>query len=65
MTTALFQTPGTFGFCDGRQTASAYVLFNQRGHQRLALRSIAARTGRLRDIVDETSDTFIDYSQKQ
>ena len=42
----------------------AYVLFNQRGHQRLALRSIAARTGRLRDIVDETSDTFIDYSQK-
>ncbi len=42
----------------------AYVLFNQRGHQRLALRSIAAQTGHLRDIVNETSETFIDYSQK-
>jgi len=46
---------------DSRQ---AYVLFNQRGHQLVSLRSIDARTGRLQDIVNETSDTFIDYSQK-
>ncbi len=45
-------------------SARAYVLFNQRGHQQLALRSIDARTGHLRDIVNETSETFIDYSQK-
>ena len=45
-------------------SARAYVLFNQRGHQQLALRSIEAQTGLLRDIVNETSETFIDYSQK-
>ena len=45
-------------------SAQAYILFNQRGHQQLSLRSIDARTGRLQDIVNETSETFIDYSQK-
>ena len=45
-------------------SARAYVLFNQRGHQKLALRSIDSRTGHLQDIVNETSETFIDYSQK-
>ena len=45
-------------------SSQAYVLFNQRGHQQLSLRSIDAQTGRLRDIINETSETFIDYSQK-
>ncbi len=45
-------------------SSRAYVLFNQRGHQQVSLRSIDAQTGRLQDIVNETSETFIDYSQK-
>ena len=45
-------------------SSQAYVLFNKRGHQQVSLRSIDARTGRLQDIVNETSETFIDYSQK-
>ena len=42
----------------------AFVLYNQRGHQKLALRAIDASSGQLKDIVDETVDTFVDYSQK-
>ena len=42
----------------------AYVLYNRRGHQQLALRSIDAETGEVKDIVNETSQTFVDYSQK-
>ncbi len=41
----------------------AYVMYNRRGHQELSLRCIE-RDGRVRDIVKETSKTFIDYSQK-
>ena len=45
-------------------SSRAYVLFNKRGHQQLTLRSIDPKTGHLQDIVNETSKTFIDYSQK-
>ena len=40
------------------------VLYNRRGHQQLAVRAIDAKTGAVRTIVDETSKTFVDYSQK-
>ena len=43
---------------------NAYVLFNQRGHQRLALFSINAQSGEVKKIIDEKSKTFVDYSQK-
>ena len=43
---------------------TVYVLYNRRGHGQLALRSIDPTNGRVKDIINETSDTFIDYSQK-
>ena len=39
-------------------------LFNQRGHQVVRIIGVDAATGRARAIVDETSKTFVDYSQK-
>jgi len=40
-------------------------LYNQRGHQILRIISVDAVTGKPRDIVDEQSETFIDYAGKQ
>jgi dipeptidyl-peptidase-4 len=39
-------------------------LYNQRGHQVLRVVAVDAATGAARAIVDEKSDTFIDYSGK-
>ncbi|GMV26060.1 MAG: hypothetical protein AMXMBFR58_20910 [Phycisphaerae bacterium] len=39
-------------------------VFNQRGHQALRVIAVDAATGRASAIIDETSPTFIDYSQK-
>jgi dipeptidyl aminopeptidase/acylaminoacyl peptidase len=39
-------------------------LYNQRGHQVLRVVSVDAATGAAKTIVDEKSDTFIDYSGK-
>ena len=39
-------------------------LYNQRGHQVLRVVAVDAATGEARAIVDETSTTFVDYSQK-
>ena len=39
-------------------------LYNQRGHQVLRLLSLDAKTGELSTIVNEESETFIDYSRK-
>ena len=41
-----------------------YCLYNRRGHQQLALRSIDAKSGRVKTLIDEKSKTFVDYSQK-
>ncbi len=43
---------------------TVYCLVNHRGHQRLQVLAIDARTGKIRTIVDERSETFVDYSQK-
>ncbi|MEW4489167.1 DPP IV N-terminal domain-containing protein [Thalassoglobus sp. JC818] len=40
-------------------------VYNQRGHQVLRVISVDAETGKARTIVDEQSDTFIDYAYKQ
>jgi len=40
-------------------------LYNQRGHQVLRIISVGAATGQPRAVVDEQSETFIDYSGKQ
>ena len=39
-------------------------LFNQRGHQTLKLVGFSPETGAARAIIDEQSDTFIDYTRK-
>jgi dipeptidyl aminopeptidase/acylaminoacyl peptidase len=39
-------------------------LFNQRGHQALRLVAVDGATGDARSVIDESSKTFIDYSQK-
>jgi len=46
---------------DGREV---YCLYNRRGHQQLTLYAIDAATGAVRTVVEERSDTFVDYSQK-
>lgn len=43
---------------------TVYCLYNRRGHQKLALYAIDAETGAVRTVVEETSPTFVDYSQK-
>ncbi len=41
-----------------------YYLYNERGHQTLRVVRVDAETGESRVIIDETSDTFINYSNK-
>ena len=41
-----------------------FCLYNRRGHQLLRLCAIDASTGAVRTVVEETSPTFVDYSQK-
>jgi dipeptidyl aminopeptidase/acylaminoacyl peptidase len=40
-------------------------LYNQRGHQVLRIISVDAATGQSRTVIDEQSETFIDYSGKR
>ena len=47
-----------------KDSRSAHILFNQRGHEELALLSIDSSTGKVTDLVRESPDTFVDYSQK-
>jgi len=45
-------------------SAEFTLLYNQRGHQALRLLAVDAATGSVRTIIDETNETFIDYSGK-
>ena len=47
-----------------KDSRSAHILYNKRGHQELALLSIDSSTGKVTDLVRESPDTFVDYSQK-
>lgn len=44
---------------------SVRMVYNQRGHQRLAVLAIDVADGKTRAIVDEVSNTFVDYAGKQ
>ncbi|MBI1312117.1 prolyl oligopeptidase family serine peptidase [bacterium] len=46
-------------------SSRCFYVYNQRGHQVLRVLSIDASTGEVKVIVDEQSDTFIDYAYKQ
>ena len=43
---------------------SLTMLYNERGHQTLRLIRVDASSGEARSVIEETSGTFIDYSQK-
>lgn len=61
----LFKNPWSLGdFRWSRDSSRFTFLYNQRGHQVLRLISIDPETGATRAIIDESSETFIDYSQK-
>ncbi len=42
-----------------------HFVYNQRGHQVLRLVGIHGETGQVRSVIDEQSETFIDYAYKQ
>ena len=46
-------------------SSCCFYVYNQRGHQVLRVLSIDATSGEVKAIVDEHSDTFIDYAYKQ
>ncbi|HEX7861416.1 MAG TPA: DPP IV N-terminal domain-containing protein [Verrucomicrobiae bacterium] len=41
-----------------------FFLYNQRGHQVLRIVGVDATTGKTRAVIDETSETFVNYSGK-
>lgn len=46
-------------------SSAVVMVYNQRGHQVLRVVEINAETGKTRVIIDEQSDTFIDYAGKK
>lgn len=51
---------------DWREDSRAFSFeYNQRGHQAYKVIEVDASTGNLKVLVNETSDTFIDYSSKK
>lgn len=59
--------PNSWGLNDYRWAADSSrftFVHNQRGHQVLRIISVDAATGEARTVIEETSPTFIDYSQK-
>ena len=47
-----------------KDSRTVHILFNKRGHRELVLLSIDSITGKVTDLVRESSETFVDYSQK-
>jgi dipeptidyl aminopeptidase/acylaminoacyl peptidase len=61
----LFPSPWSVGEFRWKADLSRFTfLYNQRGHQALRVVAVDATSGEARPIVDEKSDTFIDYSGK-
>lgn len=51
---------------DWREDSSAFTFeYNQRGHQVYKVIEVDASTGKVKVLVNETSETFIDYSSKK
>jgi len=63
ISTDLFADPWQVEFLRWSDDGSRFwLLYNQRGHQRLRVLEVMLETGTVRAIVDEHSDTFIHYS---
>lgn len=61
----LFANPWSIGDVRWDRDSTRFTfLFNQRGHQVLRVLAVDAQTGEVKPIVDEESQTFIDYSGK-
>ncbi len=59
----LFPNPYELTGFEWRKDGSAFTfVYNQRGHQRLDVISVDARTDIARRVIDETSKTFIEYT---
>lgn len=59
----LFSNPWSLEFQRWSEDGSRFwLLFNQRGHQRMRVLEVTSATGAVRAIVDEQSSTFIQYS---
>ncbi len=62
---SLFPNPYEVSRFDWRSNSRGFrFVYNQRGHQVLRVLEVDAETAQVRAIVDETSPTFINYSQK-
>ena len=61
----LFPNPWSIGQLRWDEDGDRFTfLYNERGHQVLRIVAVDGDTGRAKAIVDETSATFVDYSQK-
>ncbi|MHC4203539.1 MAG: DPP IV N-terminal domain-containing protein [Planctomycetota bacterium] len=62
----LFPNPWSISEIRWSSDSSRFTfLYNQRGHQILRIISVDATTGQPRAVIDEKSETFIDYSGKR
>lgn len=62
----LFPNPWSVGHVRWCGSSGSFCFrYNQRGHQVLRIIGVDATTGEARSIIDEQSDTFIDYAFKQ
>ncbi len=62
---ALFPNPWSLDFLKWHDDDSRFwLLYNERGHQRLRVLEVTATTGDVRAITDEQSNTFIHYSSE-
>lgn len=62
---ALFPDPFRLQFLRWSEDSSRFYLqYNERGHQALRLLEISVADGSVRSVVDENSDTFIQYSSE-
>ena len=60
----LFPNPYELTDFEWRKDSSAFTfVYNQRGHQQLDVLSVDAATGTVRRVIDETSKTFIEYTE--
>ncbi|MEY2727704.1 MAG: hypothetical protein RLZZ458_3571 [Planctomycetota bacterium] len=58
-----FPNPWSLDFQRWRPDGSGFwLLYNERGHQRLRLLEVTAATGEVKTVIDESSPTFIQYS---
>ncbi|MEE3660561.1 DPP IV N-terminal domain-containing protein [Brenneria sp. g21c3] len=61
---SLFPQPFMLTSPAWRQDSRAFTFeYNQRGHQRYRVIEVDAETGKARSLIDETSETFIDYAE--